>query len=52
MMCHNNFQDAIEWLNSPETSLQTSDDEFYESNRSNINVSTRILPHSIMIFSF
>ena len=40
-MCHNNFQDAIEWLNSPETSLITDDDAFYQSNRSNINVSTR-----------
>ena len=41
MMCHNNFPDAIEWLNSPETSLITDDDAFYQSNRSNINVSTR-----------
>ena len=41
MMCHNNFPDAIEWLNSSETTLITDDDAFYQSNRSNINVSTR-----------
>ena len=36
MNCHVNFPDAIEWLNSPETSLTTSEDDFYETNRSNI----------------
>ena len=47
MMCHNNFPDAIEWLNSSETSLITDDDAFYQSNRSNINVSTRKPSHFI-----